>query len=325
MFFNCISMSRFIPDSFILGIIISLLLSYFLPWSVAYEQMFPLSVLIKIGVALIFFFYGLKLKTEEMIDSLKNWKLHLLVQSTSFIIMPLLVLPGYFLVVDTEFYNLWLSILFLSALPSALSSSVVLISIAGGNISSAIFNASISGLLAVVFTPLWLGMFQDNTNFVFSFYDIILTLSYQIFLPLCIGLFFRKKFFNWTLKNSYILSWFDKIVILLIIYKSFGISFSSGIFAFFSLKTLISLSLISVCLFSLTYYITIHLSRLFSLTHENSIVFKYCGSQKSLIHASVLVSLLFPDSQARFMLIPIMIYHPFQLFVLSYFSKKKLN
>ncbi|GAL78303.1 sodium/bile acid symporter family [Algibacter lectus] len=50
-------------------------------------------------------------------------------------------------------------VLFLAALPSTVSSSVVMVSMAKGNIPAAIFNASISGIIGVALTPLWMGAF----------------------------------------------------------------------------------------------------------------------------------------------------------------------
>lgn len=52
--------------------------------------------------------------------------------------------------------------LFLATLPSTVSSSVVMVSIAGGNMAAAIFNASVSSLIGVFVTPLWMGIFLET-------------------------------------------------------------------------------------------------------------------------------------------------------------------
>jgi predicted Na+-dependent transporter len=113
------------------------------------------------GVSLIFFFYGLKLDPRSLVIGLSNWKLDLLVQFSTFLLFPLTVLtmkwfsPVYFSTL------LGLGIFYLAALPSTVSSSVVLVSIAGGNLPSAIFNASISSIIGIFITPVWMsGMLQ---------------------------------------------------------------------------------------------------------------------------------------------------------------------
>ena len=118
-----------------------------------------------VGVTFIFFFYGLKLEPAKLLAGLGHWKMHLLIQATTFLIFPLLIL-----VLRTFFYTsesdlLWLGTFYLAALPSTVSSSVVMVSIAGGNISAAIFNASISSLLGIFVTPLWMNIFVSSGSF----------------------------------------------------------------------------------------------------------------------------------------------------------------
>ncbi|MBP5621211.1 MAG: bile acid:sodium symporter, partial [Thermoguttaceae bacterium] len=60
--------------------------------------------------------------------------------------------------------GIWLGVFFLAALPSTVSSSVVMTNIARGNVPAAIFDASISSLLGVFVTPLWMRLFIDAST-----------------------------------------------------------------------------------------------------------------------------------------------------------------
>ena len=100
----------------------------------------PLKTITGIGISVIFFFYGVKLSPEKLKQGLSNWKLHLVVQSTTFLIFPLVVLLLYAIWGD-EANLFWIGTFYLAALPSTVSSSVVMVSIAGGNLPAAIFNA----------------------------------------------------------------------------------------------------------------------------------------------------------------------------------------
>ena len=122
-----------------------------------HNSTFNLNRFIDWGICIIFLLYGLKLNIKEVFRDIKNWKLHLLVQLGTFVLFPLLVALFYPLAKGTDYQLVWLSIFFLASLPSTVSSSVVMVSIAKGNITSAIFNASISGLIGIVATPLLMG------------------------------------------------------------------------------------------------------------------------------------------------------------------------
>src|SRR5699024_8283044 len=96
--------------------------------------------------SLIFFFYGLKLSGKQIKSGLQNWKLHLLVQLSTFLLFPLLVLPFKPFIAAGHSQTIWLAFLFLAALPSTVSSSVVMVSIAKGKVPAAFFNACIPAL-----------------------------------------------------------------------------------------------------------------------------------------------------------------------------------
>src|SRR5690625_6960730 len=131
-------------------------------------------------------------------NGLKNWKLHLTVQSSTFLIFPLVVMIFYPLIKDTSYQLLWLSFLFMAALPSTVSSSVVMVSMARGNLPAAIFNASISGIIGILITPLWLMHFAQQSDIEFDFTGIYVQLFTEIILPLAFGLILRKFLANWA-------------------------------------------------------------------------------------------------------------------------------
>src|SRR5690606_39713389 len=84
----------------------------------------------------------------------------------------------------TDFEVPWFGVVFLAALPSTVSSSVVMVSIAKGNIPAAIFNASISSLIGVVVTPLWVGLFIASATGDFDVTDIVIKLFLQVLLQI---------------------------------------------------------------------------------------------------------------------------------------------
>jgi len=311
-------------DSFVVAIIISIIIAYFFPQLGASSSPVNLDRISSIGISLIFFFYGLSLDNAAIKNGLKNWKLHLTVQSSTFLIFPLVVMIFYPLIKDTSYQLLWLSFLFMAALPSTVSSSVVMVSMARGNLPAAIFNASISGIIGILITPLWLMPFAQQSDIEFDFTGIYLQLFTEIILPLALGLLLRKFLANWAGRHKTTLDKFDKFIILLIIYKSFVHSFEENIFSAMSLWDLLLIGVLVLALFFFIYHLTGWIGRLFKFNHADQITNQYCGTKKSLVHGAVFSEALFGQTNiVGILLLPLMIYHAFQIFIISIYASKE--
>ncbi len=310
-------------DKFVLAIVGSILLAWFFPEWGSPKSGIPLDLIASIGISLIFFFYGLKLSSQEIKIGLRNWKLHILVQTTTFLVFPLIVLVFYLFIKTENGQTLWLAFLFLAALPSTVSSSVVMVSIAKGNIPAAIFNASISGLIGIVVTPLWMGLFLKQTTIDFNLGEIYFKLITEILLPVVIGIFLQRYWGRFARKYSRYLTLFDKSVILLIIFKSFSHSFENQVFSAVDILDLFLIVTAVVALFFLIYFLTLSISRLLKFTIEDQITAQFCGTKKSLVHGTVFAKILFQQSATTgIMLLPIMIFHPIQILIISFVATK---
>jgi sodium/bile acid cotransporter 7 len=190
------------------------------------ESPLHLPAIAGIGVSVIFFFYGAKLSPESLINGLSKWRLHLVVQLSTFVLFPLTIIAVRHLFADYFATPIGIGIFYLAALPSTVSSSVVLVSIARGNIAAAIFNASISSILGIVITPLWMSSLLGKTQPDFDLSHTIFQLCIQVLLPVVFGLFLHHKLKNWVSGYKNTLRNFDQMIILLIVYTSFCESFS---------------------------------------------------------------------------------------------------
>ncbi len=309
---------KFKIDNFVLAIIVVVIFSYFFPQWGRNDSAIPLDKISSIGISMIFFFYGLKLSPEKLKIGLKNWKLHVLVQLSTFLLFPLIVL-GFYPAVSTEnVQTLWLSFLFLAALPSTVSSSVVMVSMARGNLPAAIFNASISGLLGIVITPLWMGLFIDQSSGDFQLSEVYIKLVTEILVPVIFGLLLQRFWGKYALRYVSQLSIFDKTIILIIIYKSFAHAFDEGIFASVGVLDLVFIGIASLTLFFVVLYITGFLADRLGFTIEDRITAQFCGTKKSLVHGTVFSKILFPASfPVAMILLPLMIFHALQILIVS--------
>lgn len=310
-------------DLFFLAIVAVIALAYGFPFWGSNQSPLPLNAMANVGVAFIFFLYGLKLSAAKIKSGLKNWKLHVLVQSATFLLFPLMVLLTLPFIADGASNMYWLSFLFLAAIPSTVSSSVVMVSMAKGNVPAAIFNASISGLLGIVITPLWMGLFLQGSETEFQLGPVYLQLLTQILLPVLLGLAMQKYWGAFAIKYSRIFSYFDKAVILLIVFKSFAESFYEDLFAGMKMFELLMVSAATLLLFFIVYFIIGWLAQQLGFNREDRITALFCGTKKSLVHGTVFSKILFTAAfPTGIILLPLMLFHAFQLLIISIFAAK---
>ena len=322
------SLARVGLNGFLVGILVAIGLAAILPELGSTESSIPWKPFIQVGIALLFFFYGLKLDPAQLRSGLSNWRLHLLIQLTTFLGFPLLVfslvnfVPG----LDPNFA---LGISYLGALPSTVSAAVVLVSISGGNVAAAIFNASISSLLGVVMTPFWMGIAGGEVAGDLDLWASIVDLSIKVVLPVILGLVMHRYLFPKIKPYLSRLKYLDQTVILSIVFTTFSESFSQRLFASFSWLSLGGLALVMLFILLLVVGILFLLVRALSFSKEDQIAAIFCGSTKSLVHGVAIGKVLFPNAAIfGLVLLPVMLYHLQQLILGSllarHYEKNKL-
>ncbi|MFH3479275.1 bile acid:sodium symporter, partial [Xanthobacter variabilis] len=139
------------------------------------------------GIGVIFFLYGVSLATRRLLESATRWQLHLVVQLATFALFPLVVVLAMPLINRLMPEEVGIGFFFLAALPSTVSSSVAMTSLAKGNVPVAIFNASISSLIGVFVTPLLMAWYLHATGGSMALGDVIVKLIMIVILPLVVG------------------------------------------------------------------------------------------------------------------------------------------
>lgn len=319
---------RFKVDWFVPLLLLMIVLGRFIPEPGLASGIFTLKTFAEAGISAIFLLYGLSLSLPVLWKGLVHWRLHLIIQATTFLIFPAIVLTLKPFIPAGNSQELWLSLFFLAVLPSTVSSAVVMVSLAGGNISGAIFNATLSSIAGVFIAPLWMSFFISAEASGGGTGEIFLKLGYQILLPLLMGIVLNRKLaflMKWIHKYT---KYFDQAVILAVVYTSFSASFSSGIFNDVGVAGILYVLLFLVLIFVLVNGIVILMVNKFKLGVTDLITALFCGSTKSLMHGSAMSKVIFSTAaQAGLMLVPLLIYHSMQLvftgIMAQHFAKKK--
>lgn len=300
-------------NGFLIGLFVAIALAAIFPEVGSSQSELPWKPFINVGIGLVFFFYGVKLDPIQLKKGLSNWKLHLLIQVCTFLFFPLLVLLvlRFFPWIDEDFK---LGVSYLSALPSTVSASVVMVSIAGGNLPGAIFNASISSLLGVILTPAWVGFLSGSVEGELDFWSTLGELSLKVLLPVTLGVFSHGWLYPKLKSVLPKLRYVDQSVIMMIVFTSFADSFSQKIFSAYSISVLGGIALFMLGIFVTVMILVYGLSTWLGFSIEDRITALFCGSKKSLVHGVVIGKVIFPNPAILgLVLLPVMFYHIQQL------------
>lgn len=303
-------------DWFLTGMAVAVALAWLFPEPGAHGGWLHPEILTKAGVALIFFLHGVGLSFAALKAGTLRWPLHLVVQTTTFLVFPLIGFVALWLAGDHLGADLKLGIFYLCALPSTVSSSVALTAAARGNVPAAVFNATLSSLLGVFLTPLWIGLLLKTGGQPMPLGEVILDLVLWLVLPLMLGQFSRPLLGAFVLKHKQRVNTVDRLTILLLVYTSFCDSMVQGVWSGHGVGMILATIIGSAALFFVVMGIVGAVCDALGFAFADRITAVFCGSKKTLASGVPMAQLIFGAHPGiGLILLPIMIYHPLQLII----------
>ncbi|MFS8038448.1 bile acid:sodium symporter family protein [Xanthobacter sp. AM11] len=270
------------------------------------------------GVAVIFFLYGVSLSARRLLESATRWKLHLVVQLATFALFPAVVALVMPLLGRVLPEALCIGFFFLAALPSTVSSSVAMTSLARGNVPVAIFNASISSIIGVFVTPLLMAWYLHAAGDGLDLQGVILKLVLMVILPLAVGQLLRPLLLRLVERHRSLVRAADRTVILAIVYNSFCDSVAAGVWKGQSPLLLVEIVACVLLLFAAVYVIVQLACRLLGFAEADTTAVVFCASKKSLATGLPMAHVMFGAAPELSLIItPIMIYHFLQLVIVG--------
>lgn len=316
-------LQRLSRDWFLGGMIAAVVLAALFPGFGRSGGPMHADVVANVGIFLVFFLHGLGLSPERMKAGVTRWRLHLLVQGFTFGMFPLLwwvlnALVGRWIPADLS-----LGFLYLCAVPSTISSSVAMTGIARGNVAGAIFNASLSSMLGVVLTPLLVGLLAQTSGQALPWTDAILKLAGLLVLPLVLGQVFRPLIGRVLARYQRYTHFFDRIVILVLVYASFCDSVEAGLFTQYGGGILAVTLGGAALILAVVLMLSTFAARRAGFDKEDEIAAVFCGSKKTLASGVPMARLLFgAHPSLGLIVLPLMFYHQLQLIVCSVLAER---
>lgn len=313
-------MRRFLPDTFTLMLLATIVVASFLPVSGEAAEIFGLAT--KIAIGLLFFLHGARLSREVVLAGLLHWRLHLVILAVTFAIFPLLGLATNVLVPSLLTPALYTGILFLCVLPSTVQSSIAFTSMAGGNVPAAICSASASNIFGMFLTPLLVGLvFSAGGHGGFSL-DALTSILLQLLAPFVIGQILQPWIGNFIRARKTLLMPVDRGSILMVVYLAFSEAVTQHIWQTLSAQDLIVVVAVDIVLLALVLMITYFGSRLMGFSREDQITITFCGSKKSLATGVPMANIIFAGQSVGAIVLPIMIFHQIQLMVCAVLAQR---
>lgn len=320
-------LQRFKIDPFLLILICVVLTASVFPCEGQTKVVFEYLTTFAIG--LLFFMHGAKLSFQAIVVGIKNWRLHLFIFATTFILFPILGVLMQFLVPTFLPYELYLGFVYLCVLPATVQSAIAFTSIAKGNVAAAICSASASTLLGVFITPVLVGLLMHTQAAgSMNLLDAISSIMLKLMLPFVLGHLSRRFIGKWVDKYKTVIAKTDRLSILLVVYVAFSDAVANGIWSKISLLSLIEIIFYSIVLLTIVLLATTYGSRLLGFNKEDEITIVFCGSKKSLASGIPMASVIFPMSIMGIMILPLMIFHQVQLMLCAVlaarYAKRKM-
>jgi solute carrier family 10 (sodium/bile acid cotransporter), member 7 len=309
-------LARIGKEWFLLGMLAAVVLASLFPEYGSDSGPLHAPTLTKAGIALVFFLHGIGLPLESLRRGLLSWRIHLVIQSLTYIAFPLL-----WLLLDALFGHwlpagLRLGFAYLCVLPSTISSSVAMTALGRGNVPVAIFNATLSSLLGIVLTPLLVSLLMETAAHGLSLLDTMLDIAQLLLLPLAVGQLLRPLIGHWFARIKHYTNHVDRLVILMLVYAAFCNSVQSGLWQRHGVG-LVAVTLAGAALIlAIVLAGSSALARLLRFRREDEVAIVFCGSKKTLASGVPMAALIFgahPD--LGMIVLPIMLYHQLQLFV----------
>ena len=307
------------PDPLIVLIILAVIIAIIAPARGNFADI--VGQLTNVAIALLFFLYGARLSTQEALNGLKHWRLHLTILAFTFVVYPLIgiALRPLTAVISNDMY---LGILFLTLVPSTVQSSVAFTSIAKGNVAGAIVSASASNLVGVIITPLLVMFLMGTGGGVHIDTSVFGEIALLLLAPFVLGQLTRR----WVGKvaQSKATKVVDRGSIAMVVYSAFSKGVVDGIWSSISLWDLAFLVVFAAIFVAFMLWLTRKASQKMGFNRADTIAIEFCGSKKSLATGLPMASVIFASGGASLglLILPLMIYHQVQLMMCSWLAAR---
>lgn len=219
------------------------------------------------AVIVIFLISGLSIPRDKLVTHIMNYRLHIITQGASYLLIPLFFFGGVYLIDATDTKEhldraVLAGYILLGCLPTTLSSNVIMTRSAGGDDAAALVEVLIANVLGPFITPGWaMSLMPKTPRFekwasasggMGSIYaSTFKELSVTVLVPLFVGQGIRWLFPNAVPKimAKYKINKLSSVCLLLLVWSSFSTCFSTHALEALSDQTVAFTTVMNVTLY----------------------------------------------------------------------------
>ncbi|TVR43737.1 MAG: hypothetical protein EA402_08920 [Planctomycetota bacterium] len=268
------------------------------------------------AIMAIFLCTGLALRTSELFQASKAWRLHGLIQGISLILSPLLGFAlAWILWPMHGNAQIFVGMVVCASLPTTIAFCVAMSRAAGANVSLSVVSATLGNIIGVWLTPLWLVLLIGMTEAAIPLANTLLKLVPLVMVPLLAGQLLRPfiRGFLCVLETGL------RVAPLMLILVIIGISLASQReTAAFAWSHLLAAGLFALLLHGALLVLTEWVACMGAIGDRDGVTLRICASQKTLALGVPLIIVCFSaDPGIGQIMLPILLYHPLQLLLAS--------
>ncbi|WP_372004538.1 bile acid:sodium symporter [Tistrella mobilis] len=313
-------LSRILPDRFVLALILAVATASILPVDGRASEI--LHDVATVAIAAVFFLHGGRLSRATVIEGMTNWRLHIAVLATTFVIFPVLGLAITHLLPESVLSPaIAMGLLFLCVLPSTVQSSIAFTAIAGGNVPAAVCSASASNILGMFITPAMVALLFGASGQGVSL-DQVEAIVFQLLVPFIAGQVLERWIGGWLRRHRKPLGLVDRGSIVLVVYLAFSGAVVSGFWNRVGALDLAVMLVVDCLLLALVLAITMLGSRWLGFSRADRITIVFCGSKKTLASGVPMANVIFAGRDTGAILMPLMLFHQIQLMVCAVLARR---
>ncbi len=305
-------LTRLFPDRFVLMLLGAMLIGWLLPvhgWGMAIARNVS-----AISIFALFFLHGLRLPRQEVMNAAKAMTLQGAMLGFTFVAMPLAGLAlakGVGWMLPTALAT---GIVYCTMLPSTVQSAISYSALGGGNVAASVVGAALSNLIGIILTPLLVALVLGASTGIDISGEVVVRIVTMLLLPFALGQAVQHWLGNWALRQKAMLSFFDRLVILIAVYVAFAGAVSSGSLSLLESHDLLLLIGLLALLLVFAFGGAWFLGGVLDLERADRVSLIFAGAQKSIATGAPMAAILF-GSAAGLILLPAILYHMAQLII----------
>ncbi|KAL9114693.1 MAG: hypothetical protein Q9227_001371 [Pyrenula ochraceoflavens] len=300
----------------------------------ATHQRIKSTVVTYLCVSIIFLITGLTLPTRTLLQNYSKWKVHLFVQTQCFLMTSATI----FGIVSACATNpsfmspgLLIGLIFMSAVPTTISSNVVMTRQAHGNQALTVVESTLGNFLGPFLTPALVKLYistgawytrvlptSDSSSFTEIYRRVFMQLGLSLFLPLALGQAIQNLFPTRTsaiFKKTPNLTKLSSLSLIFILWSAYDQAFASHAFTAVPASNILFIVFLSIALFLLYLSICV-VTAIPWLPKRDVIAAAYCVPAKTPAMGIPVVQTMFVGVGARLgseIEIPMVVYQGLQL------------